>query len=353
MALNGEDLATTKKLLKSIISSSKARQAKLNRLSYTISRLPELSNTDDDVCNQVLGVKNDLIVNYLASLTSLMCVKVDRKPIGNNPAVEQIVENRVVFEQLKKHDRLLKSFVETNMKNIKTQETTNETKKLNIGGFVLTGNKKSKKKKKSTKMDEDLEDEDEDRFVPFTSDIKKKMDDDSDEYTMDKEEDTDEDSNAEDSEDKDDSKKEGLFQPIKINPTTYQGDLKIPKEERKKQQLQKRSLQSSILMELQQEHSEGPLEIRENKDLLRHTSDKMAHERQRYEEDTFTRLQVSKKDKTQARKLATVNSAHTVTNFHGFMPYDDENLDDFAPPSKKRKFSKQKKGKKNFKRRKH
>ena len=99
------------------------------------------------------------------------------------------------------------------------------------------------------------------------------------------------------------------------------------------------------MQELRQEYYDEPEEVHD-RDIYRMKADKRAKEREAYEERTMTRLNVSKKDKAQSRKMATMSSLSHIADFHDFRGMEtggERGESFFAEASKKRKSSQPKK----------
>lgn len=98
----------------------------------------------------------------------------------------------------------------------------------------------------------------------------------------------------ENAEEDQETKKNGVYVPPKISETFYED--KITKEERKKERAKKRAIQGSMMEFINQTYGDKPEEIAElgARDKFR---DREALERERYEEDNFIRLHLTKKEK--------------------------------------------------------
>nr|XP_002131175.1 neuroguidin-like [Ciona intestinalis] len=122
------------------------------------------------------------------------------------------------------------------------------------------------------------------------------------------------------------------------------------KGEREMEKLRERTLRkSSLISELAQESTDAPLEISHHSSVKNKVV-RDREERQRFEEDYFTRLNVSKKQKNAERELIRRSELDSLTKFGNISALDDRadlskltkkrksKSKGFAKKSKKRKF---------------
>ncbi|RXG54143.1 Neuroguidin [Armadillidium vulgare] len=143
-------------------------------------------------------------------------------------------------------------------------------------------------------------------------------------------------------EDKKDEKQ--LYKIPRISQTHYPGEEE--KETNKQKRERMRALNSTMLRDALEEHTEDP-EVHHNIDTLKHKAVEKRREIERYEEENFTRIPLTKKQKAALHQMSTQGTiASDLLSFR--------NLKEFGGHSeggKKRKKSKGK-GKKGFKKRK-
>lgn len=257
-----------------------------------------------------LEVKYQLLLSYLINLTYVMLKKARGESIKGEPSIKRLVEVRTVLEKMRPIDQKLKYQVDKVIR------------------LATTGT---------------IDSNDPMRFKANPDSLASKLDG--------------EESDSGSGSESDDEKKSNIYRPPKLSAMHYDGDETV-EDKRQKQvdSLRKRALNSDLMQELKDQYYEGPQEIRESRDIHRMKADKSANDRQRYEEDHFVRLSVSRKDKHSSRKMATVSSLNNLTQFDSLSGLDLEagaTMEDI--PSKKRKLAKGnkggKKGKKSYKRR--
>ncbi|KAK5968888.1 DNA-directed RNA polymerase III subunit RPC3 [Trichostrongylus colubriformis] len=91
------------------------------------------------------------------------------------------------------------------------------------------------------------------------------------------------------------------------------------RETKAMEKAKKRALQSSLVQELRQQYSDAPEEFRE-KSRRRFDADK---EKERYEEDHFVRLRMSKAEKKREQRLNRDNAIDDLFNFGNYMMRDE------------------------------
>lgn len=153
----------------------------------------------------------------------------------------------------------------------------------------------------------------------------------------------------EDDEQEDKSKKikAKIYRPPKIAPVRFDEDNDLEDAKRKSlEKAKKKALSSSIMEELRREYDEGPQEISLGS-IRQRRAQKKLDEIRRYEEDNFTRVTLSKKDKQAMKRSMTNLSTLTddLTNFGDTSFLNDGNV----PNSSTSKRSSVKKYKKKYK----
>uniref|UniRef100_A0A1I7WTX2 NUC153 domain-containing protein n=1 Tax=Heterorhabditis bacteriophora TaxID=37862 RepID=A0A1I7WTX2_HETBA len=101
------------------------------------------------------------------------------------------------------------------------------------------------------------------------------------------------------------------------------------KEAKTLERSKKRALQSSLIQELKQQYSEAPEEYREI-NLRKYETDKerevyvLSSNIDRYEEDHFVRLRMTKAEKNRDRRLTRDNAVDDLLNFGNYMMRDED-----------------------------
>lgn len=265
-----------------------------------------------------LEVKWHLLLSYLINLTYIMLSKARGKQLEDEPAIERIVEIRTVLERIRPIEQKLKYQID---KLIKTAMTgvANDDDPLRYS---------ANPDKLVTKLGSDSETDSDEEADGKTKNKRRAATSGSQAYV-----------------------------PPKIAAVYYDGDLtEQDRQQKLLEQARKKVMSSSIMQELRQEYYDGPEEIVESRDLHRVKADKEAKDRTRYEEERMVRLNISKKQKNDARRMHTMSSLSELARFGDVsaMLDDDEDGHEFASAPKKKKKAQsgvKRKGKKGFKKR--
>ncbi|KAH3773210.1 neuroguidin-like [Dreissena polymorpha] len=242
-----------------------------------------------------LEVKYQMLLSYLVNLTYLMLRKAGGQSIHGDETVLRLVEIRTVLEKMRPIDQKLKYQVDK------------------VVRLAATGGAAS---------------DDPMRFKANPDSLESKLASDSEEGS--------------DSEDDDDQSSK-LYKPPKLAAVHYDGDETVLEKKQKQVESQrKRALSSAILQDLKEQYHDGPTEIREAKDMHRLKATKMMMEKERYEEDNFMRLPMSKKERQNQKQLAGMSSLNSVTYFGSFNPLDLEEGGGEGFSNKRRKMDKSK-----------
>ncbi|KAH7642365.1 hypothetical protein DERF_003465 [Dermatophagoides farinae] len=243
----------------------------------------------------LFDLKNRIFVNYLIDLTGI----VKHRLLGenNDKTRERLVEERVVLEKIQPLEEKLKYQVDNLMKTMSSNRMQIENNPLNAR-------------------------------PTFSFDIEDENESETDQ--------TKEDENEKDSSKEPQVDKNKVYVPPRLAQMKYEDE-----QERKARNLErakKRAMNCSIINELRKEFDDAPEE--EYDGLINRKSGigKFLNRKKKYEEEHFIRLNLTKKQKAQARKLATVNSiADDVTKFDDISVLNIDNSTDFKPAKKKSK----------------
>ena len=292
MAISPEDTETFTNLLEEI-------EVKSNEAKSLVQGLAKKEHPTQNGLS-FLEVKNHVMLDYLSNLTLLMLKKCSGKSIKDSKAIERICQDRTILEKMRPIEKKLKYQID---KSIKVAESG----KLSA--------------------DDPL------NFKPNLSALKDTLDSD------DEEEETEEGETSEKSNKK--------YVPPKNVPAFVDDAETLEKAE--EERVKKRSLSKSIMEDLRRQHLDLPEEEHSHVDTMKAKQIAQMKERIRYEEDNYTRLPLTKKDKHKRRQISTMGSlGDELTNF------GDNFFNEQQPSNKKRKssFSGKKKSsaKKKFKR---
>lgn len=241
-----------------------------------------------------LDIKNQMLLSYLIDLTYLTLIKIQGKQICGDEVINRLVEHRTVIEKMRPIDYKLKYQIDKLIK-ISTTGNINEDDPLRLRPQL--------DKLDDQEMDSDDDDDDE----PEKSN-KESMD--------------------------SDVKNVGKYMVPKVAAMKYEME-----EERKRKALdraKKRAMSSSIIQELKREFDDGPEEVRETGNFMKKRLDKEIKERTNYEENNMLRINLTKKQRNETKKLMTMSSLSSMTHFEDISALDIDNAMDFSVQKKKR-----------------
>ncbi|KAB7494535.1 Neuroguidin [Armadillidium nasatum] len=241
----------------------------------------------------LLELKNQMFMSYIANLSYTSLLKLSGISLENNFSIDNLVELRVALERIRPLEDKLKHQIHRYLK------LANE-------GVSEEGAQSQDTKNSLDNIDS--------------------SDDDGEATT----------------EDKKDEKQ--LYKIPRISQTHYPGEEEMETNKQKRERM--RALNSSMLRDALEEHTEDP-QVHHNIDTLKHKAVEKRREIERYEEENFTRIPLTKQQKAALHQMSTQGTiASDLLSFR--------NLKEFGGHSeggKKRKKSKGK-GKKGFKKRK-
>lgn len=243
-----------------------------------------------------LQVKNGVMLDYLSNLTLIMLRKCSGKSINGQEAIERIVEDRTVLEKMKPIEKKLKYQIDKALKVVESGQLSTDDPmnfKPNLSGLKDTA-------KDSDDSEDDSEDEEEETNQKMT----KK------------------------------SNSSGKYIPPK-NVPAFTDDAETL-EKMQEERVKKRSLSKSLVEDLRRQHLDLPEEEHSHVDTMRAQQIAKMKERIRYEEENFTRLPLSKKDKHKRRQMTTMGTLGDELTYFGENNFFSEK----SSGSKKRKSSK-------------
>jgi len=240
--------AQTRQLLKDIKSGILEAKESTNKII----------NKDYNFSNGIslLDIKCHTLLSYINNLTHIILKKCKLQSIKNDPSIERLVEQRTVLERIRPLEFKIKYQID---KLVKT---------------ALSGS---------------VDPNDPDRFratIDGLADAEDHEDVESD--------------NDEASRHTSKKVKDGVYVAPKVTAVPYDGDeSRTVKKQKLLERAKKRALQSSVMQELREEYADTPVEVQINTVGLKNKQSKYDYERQKYEEDYFTRykLQFSLKNK--------------------------------------------------------
>lgn len=221
--------------------------------------------------------------------------------IENDPSIDRLIEIRTVLEKIRPIDHKLRYQIDKLVKTAVTG-TTNASDPLNF---------KAKPGSLMTQNDSDESESDSDDEPSNAVQKKKSKNDPSDE-----------------------TEEIGKYVPPKLTSMPYDADeTAAEKQEKIRDRARKRAINSTLIDEWKEEFLDTPVEITGGSRAQQMIS-KAMRERERYEEDNFTRLPMTKADKHRQKRLSTMGTlGDELTGYGGN-----------ASGSKKRKGGAKKKG---------
>ena len=263
--------------------------------SHIKGLIEKVSADDQDRSNGLsfLDMKCHLVLDYLINLTYSMILKLSGKSLVDQPCIERLMELRTVLEKIRPINKKLSYQIDKLIKMASMSE----------GG---SSNPLSFKPNLDNLVNKDEEDDDSDGGD-------------------------------------NDKQSKGVYMPPRVTAVPYEEEDKLKKKQDKARQ---RSLNNALLQDLRDEYSEAPEEMRFGRNTnAKAKLQKREEERQKFEEDNFRRLAVTKQDKMMKRKL---NELDTVVKIDSFNNEDDSASDDgmYRPGKKKSKGKKNDKFKK-------
>lgn len=232
-------LAQTTKLLNEINTSVLEAKESLNKIASQVCKTPKGIS--------LLDLKCHTLMSYLGDLTHVILKKCQFQSIKNDPSIERLVEQRTVLERIRPLEFKMKYQID---KLVKT---------------ALSGS---------------VDPNDPDRFRATIEGLADVEDQEGDENS-----DVDETSQHGSKKAKD-----GVYVAPKVTAVPYDGDeSRVVKRQKELERAKKRALQSSVMQELREEYADTPVEVQINTVGLKNKQSKYDSERQKYEEDYFTR----------------------------------------------------------------
>lgn len=232
-------VAQTMKLLNEINSSVLDAKESIKKMADTAF------STSNGI--SLLDIKYHTLISYLMDLTNVLIDKCKFNSIQDNPSIERIVEQRTVLERIRPLEFKIKYQIDKLVKTAlsgSVDPNDPDRFRATIDGLADT---------------EDLEEDDSDVDESNTQSLKKKA-------------------------------KDGVYVGPKVTSVPYDGDeTRAVKRQKIVERAKKRALQSSVMQELREEYEDTPVEVQINTVGLKNKQSKYDFERQKYEEDYFTR----------------------------------------------------------------
>lgn len=228
----------------------------LNEINSSILEAKESTNK---IINQeyntskgisLLDVKCHTLMNYLSDLAHVILKKCEFQSIKDNQSIVRLVENRTVLERIRPLEFKIK---------------------YQIDKLVMTA------------LSGSIDPNDPNRFRATIDGLA-----DADDYEEDKQSGDDEGGLHVSKKTKNE-----VYVAPKVTAVPYDGDeSRAVKKQKVLERAKKRALQSSVIQELREEYADTPVEVQINTVGLKNKQSKYDYERQKYEEDYFTRYKL-------------------------------------------------------------
>lgn len=196
----------------------------------------------------LLDVKCHTLMNYLSDLAHVILKKCKFQSIKDDQSIERLVEHRTVLERIRPLEFKIK---------------------YQIDKLVMTA------------LSGSIDPSDPDRFRATIDGLADANDH--------------EEQSSDDEAGPHSSKKarDGVYVAPKVTSVPYDGDeSRAVKKQKVLERAKKRALQSSVIQELREEYADTPVEVQINTVGLKNKQSKYDYERQKYEEDYFTRYKL-------------------------------------------------------------
>jgi len=291
---------------KHLLEVAKTGEDLLSSLDLLNKKVSSGSDPNDGI--SFLSFKNELLLEYNMNLAYLMLKKTKGKSIEGDKAVDRLCYLRTVLEKIRPIEHKLKyqidkfvSIAETGPGDNKSQDPL----RLKANPSLLTGNE-----------DEDGEDSEEE----------------DDEASTGK-----------------DNKSDAKYVAPRNVPQHFEGDKSKEEVEAESEKRRKKSaLSASMMRELKSQLWDTPEEISHQADTRKQKYIQEQKEKERYEEDNFMRLPITKAERLASKQFSTsANIGDGLTNF-GFNNFDGKETRS-SNSGKKRKHSDKKGKSKKFK----
>jgi len=268
------DLNEFAALLSGIGDQAKALTTMIDKLKEEMKAENKSKDTNGEEKGRglsYLDVKNILLLSYNCDLVNVMKIKSEGGSLVSDEGakgIDRLTETRTVLERLRSIDHKLRYQVE---KLVRAANVTSPD-----GGSIDPLEHRAN----LDNFDEDDDDDDDDADVGGEK-----------------------------------SSKKGIYKPPKLAAVRYDGDeTKADKKEKREKMRAKAIANASMMKDLDLDREE-PEEIFENQ-VHRFKEDKRLEERTKYEEDNFTRLTLTKKEKARMSRMANSSAmGDVITNF--------------------------------------
>lgn len=246
-----------------------------------------------------LEVKYQMLLDYLINLTFVVLRKCTGQTIENDPAIDRLIELRTVLEKIRPIDYKLRYQIDKLVKTATTGvEDLNDPSNFKARPELLTSQVNQNESDDDAGSGSDEDDDEVDH---------KKL-------------------------------KDQLYRPPKFTAMHFDDDPAQEKSRKQYERLKKRALQSSIVQEMKEEYLDTPIEISEGSKAAQ-IYNKAQKERERFEEDNFVRLPITKADKHRQRQMTTLGTlGNEITSFRDIsMLTGGKNMETSSKKGNKRK----------------
>ncbi|KAF1770894.1 hypothetical protein GCK72_002718 [Caenorhabditis remanei] len=233
-------------------------------ISKVIDRMDETK--DDKEGLSLLKLKNYEMTAYLGELTVLMSKMMKGESIAADPSVKKALKHRVFIEKMKPIEDKMKPQIEKLLSKSNTQSNgvSKGNLRVRLDNMDVDGD------------EEEEEEEDEEGGEKGAKEVKK-------------------------------------YVAPRIRAVRYEEEDETPNKQQEK--AKRRAMQSSLIMELKNQYSDAPEEIRE----ISEKKYQYDRQRERYEEENFTRIRQNKEQKRRSEQLGRAETLDDLLSFGDYM----------------------------------
>ena len=223
-------------------------KAQLSNVMASVDHLLTFVNEMDTAKGiDFLEAKYHIFLDYIINIVQVILLKVDGQSIEEHPAIERLIETRILLEKMRPTEQRIKYQIDKLVKLAKSGTTSS-------GGSSGPLSFKPNPQNMISKMEDEGESSEEEKET------------------------------------------KGIYVPPKVSAVPYEDDTAEGMKRKHEEKRKLKSLNKSLLKELREEYSETPEEIKDDYQLFRKgKSHEKDLEKERYEEENLIRLSHSKK----------------------------------------------------------
>ncbi|ODM99613.1 Neuroguidin [Orchesella cincta] len=260
------DLKSSRKEMQTALKNINDQASECTSLITALRHKIEEGDISTDKGLSFLEVKNHLLLQYLVGICGVSLNKTSGESIQDLPYINQLIELRTVLEKIRPIDNKLKYQIDKLIRSATSGTVEADPLRHRANPDNLAGS-------------DDSSDEDDD--VP-----------------------------------KSDRPKSDVYVPPKVAPQHYDGEEEAPAQ--KMEKAKKKFINKNLIREMQEEFLDTPVEIHNRGDSYSADLQRVAKEKQRFEENYMTRLPTTKREKHKMKSMSTIGVlGDEITDFTG------------------------------------